>query len=42
LKFYDRQGLIDLIATFGYDSHIACILNAFEVEPRPGHPPLQM
>ena len=42
LKFYGRQGLIDLVATFGYYSHIACILNAFEMEPRPGHPPLPM
>lgn len=42
LKFYGRPGLIDLIATFGYYAHIACILNAFEVEPQPGTPPLKM
>ncbi len=40
LAFYGRQGLIDLIATFGYYSHIACILNAFEMGPRAGHAPL--
>lgn len=42
LKFYGRQGLIDLVATFGYYSHISCILNAFEMEPHPDHPPLPM
>ena len=42
LKQFGMQGLIDLVATFGYYSHIACILNAFEMEPRPSHPPLPL
>lgn len=40
MKFYGQQALIDLVATFGYYSHIACILNAFEMEPRTGYDPL--
>lgn len=40
LKRYGRQGVLDLIATFGYYAYLACILNGFEVEPLPDHPHL--
>jgi 4-carboxymuconolactone decarboxylase len=34
------RGVTDLTATIGYYSMLACALNAFEVEPAPGAPPL--
>ena len=34
------QGVTDLVATFGYYSMLACVLNALEVEPPPGSPRL--
>jgi 4-carboxymuconolactone decarboxylase len=40
LNQFGRQGVVDLLATFGYYAYLACILNGFEVEPLPGHPPL--
>jgi 4-carboxymuconolactone decarboxylase len=39
---YGVQGLLELISTFGYYSHLCCILNAFEMEPKPGYPPLPL
>jgi 4-carboxymuconolactone decarboxylase len=42
MKRYGVQGLVDLVSTFGYYSHLACVLNAFEMEPRPDHQPLPL
>jgi 4-carboxymuconolactone decarboxylase len=42
MKRYGVQGIVDLVSTFGYYSHLACLLNAFEMEPRPDHQPLPL
>jgi 4-carboxymuconolactone decarboxylase len=42
LDRYGVQGLLELISTFGYYSYISCILNAFEMEPKPGYQPLPL
>ncbi len=34
------QGVTELTATFGYYGMMACVLNAFELEPAPGTPTL--
>ncbi len=37
---YGEQGLVELTATMGYYGMIACVLNAFAVEPAPDAPHL--
>lgn len=37
---YGVQGTVDLAATMGYYTMLACALNAFEAEPYPGAPRL--
>ena len=37
---FGLEGLVDLTAVVGYYAMIACALNAFDVEPTPGEPPL--
>ena len=42
MERYGVQGIVELVATFGYYSHLACVLNAFEMEPLPDHKPLPL
>lgn len=37
---FGLQALTDLVGTFGYYTHIAMALNAFQVDPAPHHPRL--
>lgn len=42
LDRYGIKGLLELISTFGYYSYLCCILNSFEMEPKPGYEPLPL
>ena len=41
LQRFGVKGLVELTATIGYFSMLACALNAFELEPPPGSKPLR-
>ena len=36
---YGERGLVELVTTVGYYCLLACVANAFEVEPLDGPPP---
>ena len=41
LEKFGTKGITDLISTFGYYLMIACVLNAFDVQPEEGSPSIE-